>query len=608
MINQLDVVITTDRRPVPFTWFAVSSLSIFGLSQQSQAAVTADVINLSTLNATQGFIIQGDATSDQTGRSVSGAGDVNGDGFNDMIVGAYRGDDGGGSAGEAYVVFGGAGVFGVDVSGRQVVDLTTLSASEGFILQGDNTSDEFGYSVSNAGDVNGDGYGDLIVGAKSGEEVDAGNNNEGETYVVFGGSGTFGVADGVGRQVIDMTTLNASEGFVIRGDTASDRSGYSVSSAGDVNGDGFDDMIVGAIEGDDGGGGAGEAYVVFGGSGSFGNPLSGRQVLELSGLTSSEGFIIQGGAAGDSMGHKVADIGDINDDGFADIMVSAPFTDDSPPDDNEGEAYVIYGGNGTFGTNVFGRQVIDTTTLSAAEGFVIVGEGDSDQVGRHRFSKAGDINNDGIADIVINAPFSDNLATNSGEAHVIFGTTSGFGAPSGGRQVLELASLSPSEGFVIAGGAETDKLQSSSGAGDFNNDGIDDLIVGAIENDAGGTDAGAAYVVYGGTGTFGTTIGGRQVLELANLSSSEGLFIQGDMVDDEAGNAIAALGDINGDGIADIMVGAEFGDDAGSNAGEAYVIFGGFEPEPTNVPLMGVPATIVLLVALIAIGKKALKL
>ena len=95
------------------------------------------VIDLTTLSAAQGFIIQGDAAGDYAGVSVSSAGDVNGDGFDDLIVGAWLGDDGGNYAGEAYVVFGSASGFGVDVSGRQVIDLTTLSAAQGFIIQGD---------------------------------------------------------------------------------------------------------------------------------------------------------------------------------------------------------------------------------------------------------------------------------------------------------------------------------------------------------------------------------------------------------------------------------------------------------------------------------------
>ena len=220
----------------------------------------APVIDLTSLTADQGFIIQGDAVYDGAGQAVSSAGDVNGDGFDDLIVGADGGDDGGAYAGEAYVVFGTAGGFGLDVAGRQVIDLTGLTAAEGFIIQGDAASDFAGHSVSSAGDVNGDGFDDLIVGAGGGDD---GGNNAGEAYVVFGTGAGFGV-DVAGRQVIDLTGLTAAQGFIIQGDTVYDNAGFSVSSAGDVNGDGFDDLIVGAALGDDGGDFAGEAYVVFG--------------------------------------------------------------------------------------------------------------------------------------------------------------------------------------------------------------------------------------------------------------------------------------------------------------------------------------------------------
>ncbi|MCP4307115.1 MAG: hypothetical protein GY788_20035, partial [bacterium] len=127
----------------------------------SAVAVTVEprlVFDLTFLGPGFGFIIQGDGDYDQAGRSVSSAGDVNGDGFDDLIVGAPKGNDGGGYAGEAYVVFGSGSGFGSDVGGRQVIDLTSLAAAEGFIIQGDAFVDNAGRSVSSAGDVNGDGF------------------------------------------------------------------------------------------------------------------------------------------------------------------------------------------------------------------------------------------------------------------------------------------------------------------------------------------------------------------------------------------------------------------------------------------------------------------
>ena len=234
------------------------------------------VIDLSTLTADEGFIIQGDAAGDWTGFSVSAAGDVNDDGIADVIVGAPYGDDGGEDAGEAYVIYGQSG------SGRSLVDLSALTASEGFIIQGDAEGDQAGYSVSAAGDVNNDGIADLIVGARRGDD---GGRWAGEAYVIYGQSGS-------GRSLVDLSALTADEGFIIQGDALWDFAGYSVSAAGDVNNDGIADVMVGAIGGNDGGGNAGEAYVIYGQSGSV------RSLVDLSTLTASEGFIIQGGRCG----------------------------------------------------------------------------------------------------------------------------------------------------------------------------------------------------------------------------------------------------------------------------------------------------------------------
>ena len=196
------------------------------------------------------------------------------------------------------MVFGSGGSFGANVGGRQVIDLTALSATQGFIIQGDAASDKAGFSVSSAGDVNGDGFEDLIVGAPYGDD---GGTSAGEAYVVFGSGGSFGANVG-GRQVIDLTALTAAQGFIIQGDAAFDFAGISVSSAGDVNGDGFEDLIVGARYGDDGGTSAGEAYVVFGGA--FG---SGSASVTTTGSGAAE--VLIGGLGNDTLtGNGGADV------------------------------------------------------------------------------------------------------------------------------------------------------------------------------------------------------------------------------------------------------------------------------------------------------------
>ncbi|MEL7086796.1 MAG: integrin alpha, partial [Cyanobacteria bacterium J06597_1] len=427
------------------------------------------VIDLTNLTAGLGFIIQGDADYDGAGYSVSSAGDVNGDGIDDIIIGAYRGDDGGINAGEAYVIYGSTD------PDRGRVDLSALEAVLGFIIQGDAEMDFAGSSVSSAGDVNGDGIDDLIVGAPFGDD---GGNAAGEAYVIYGSTNPE-------RGQVDLSALDAADGFIIQGDAAGDRAGFFVSSAGDVNGDGIDDLIVGAPRGDDGGSNAGEAYVVY----SSTDPDRGR--VDLSALDVADGFIIQGDAATDSAGTSVSSAGDVNGDGIDDLIVGAPFGDDGG--NAAGEAYVIYGTTEQRGT-------LDLTDLDAADGFIIQGDAADDQTGRS-VSSAGDVNGDGIDDLIIGARLGDDGGGAAGEAYVIYGSTD----PDRGR--IDLSALDAADGFIIQGDAAGDQAGSSvSSAGDVNGDGIDDIIIGALRGDDGGVDAGEAYVIYGAATTEGQTI------------------------------------------------------------------------------------------------------
>jgi hypothetical protein len=529
----------------------------------AQGVAVTTSVSLTTLSAAQGFIIQGDAAGDGAGWSVSDAGDVNGDGFGDIIVGAFNSGDGGSNSGAAYVVFGKSTGFGTpDGSGRQVIDLTTLSAADGFVIPGDAADDFAGSSVSAAGDVNGDGFDDLIVGANGNDD---GGSRAGATYVVFGKASGFGTDVG-GRQVIDVATLSASDGFVILGAAAQDRSGGSVSAAGDINGDGFDDLIVGAILNRDGGINAGAAYVVFGKADGFGVDDGGRQVIDLTTLSAADGFVLQGAAAQNLTGSSVSSAGDINGDGFADLIVGAQNASGAA-----GAAYVVFGKSTGFGVDASGRQVIDLGNLSPADGFIIRGANNYDNAG-YSVSAVGDINGDGFDDLIVGALNNSDGDIQAGAAYVVFGHSGGFGTTVGGVQVLDLSNLSPADGFIIQGDEAMGHLgRSVSAAGDIKGDGFGDLIVGA--GDAGGT--GAAYVLFGHAGGFGTDVGGEQVLDLGNLSPADGFIIQGDMAGDRAGRSVSAAGDVNGDGFDDLIVGAWRGDDGGTDAGEAYVLFGG---------------------------------
>ncbi|NKB55075.1 MAG: hypothetical protein GKS00_01955 [Alphaproteobacteria bacterium] len=540
--------------------------------------------DLSNVSPDEGFVIRGAALGDRAGWSVSSAGDVNGDGFDDMIVGAAVANAGADTdTGAAYVVFGTAAGFGsADETGRRVLDLDGLSADTGFVILGDAAYDRAGWSVSSAGDVNGDGYDDLIVGAPLGDDRDPGNLNadSGEAYVVFGTTSGFGAPEDpenpAGRRVIDLGELSAETGFIIRGDRVGGQAGWSVSSAGDVNGDGFDDLIVGAPND-----GSGTAYVVFGTAVGFGSAADGRQVLDLSELSASEGFIIQGGRAYDNAGWSVSSAGDVNGDGYDDLIIGAPRDDNQVVD--AGAAYVVFGTASGFGIPEdpeapTGRQILDLDgLLSATQGFVIQGGWAYDNTG-WSVSSAGDVNGDGFDDLIVGARHADDGGEDAGAAYVIFGKAVGFGTAVGGRQVIDLGNLSADQGFTIHGGALDDQAGwSVSSAGDVNGDGFDDLIVGAPRSDSGGEDAGAAYVVFGKASGF-------QALDLNELYRlplekstplPDGFIIWGDAAGDRAGRSVSAAGDVNGDGYDDLMVGAPNGDDGGPNAGAAYVMFGG---------------------------------
>src|SRR5215211_996130 len=206
-------------------------------------------IELADIAAGQGggFALNGAAELDFSGFSVSGAGDVNGDGLADLIVGANGADPNGAYSGQSYVVFGRAD--------GAAVELADIAAGQGggFALNGAAEGDESGFSVSGAGDVNGDGLGDLIVGAPS---ADPNGAYSGQSYLVFGR------ADAA---AVELAGIAAGQGggFALNGINAYDNSGRSVSGAGDVNGDGLDDLIVGAPQADPNGEGSGQSYLVL---------------------------------------------------------------------------------------------------------------------------------------------------------------------------------------------------------------------------------------------------------------------------------------------------------------------------------------------------------
>ncbi|MBK6727447.1 MAG: FG-GAP repeat protein [Xanthomonadales bacterium] len=441
---------------------SITALILSGaLVSHAQAQAFPAVINLGSLNGANGFRLDGASAGDLSGYSVSGAGDINGDGLGDLIVGAHLADPNGTNSGSSYVVFGKNAPFAATLA------LSSLNGTDGFRLDGAASGNSSGRWVSAAGDINGDGRDDLTIGAPL---ADPNGTNSGSSYVVFGKSTEFAAT-------LTLSALNGTNGFRLDGVAADDRSGRSVSAAGDINGDGEDDLIVGAFQADPNGSLSGSTYVVFGKNTPF------AATLALSALNGTDGFRLDGAAAADISGYAVRAAGDINGDGLDDLIIGAFGAD--PNGSQSGSSYVVFGKNTPF------AATLALSALNGTDGFRLDGAAVSDVSGLS-VSAAGDLNDDGLDDLVIGAPFADPNGSYSGSSYVLFGKTSPFAA------TFALSALNGANGFRLDGVAADDHSGISvSSAGDINGDGVDDLIVGAHFADPNGSNSGSSYVLFG---------------------------------------------------------------------------------------------------------------
>ncbi len=320
-------------------------------------------IELASLG-TSGVTIYGSGANDRSGVSVSGARDVNGDGFDDVIIGAGEARTeslGRNVNGESYVIFGGSAL-------PSTIDLA-VPASTFITIIGVFNGDMAGYSVGGGGDVNGDGFDDMLINAPAADGTnDLSGDRAGDSYVVFGSAAL--------PATIDLLTLGAA-GVTIFGaeilDAGWDAStAGSISNAGDVNADGYDDLIIGKERADAANNlklQAGESIVIFGGP-----SLPSTIALAVSG---SADITIFGASAADFQGSSVSAAGDVNGDGFADLLTGA-FLADSVANlrGNAGESYLLYGGNGfTSSATHLGTSAAETLTGTLDANVMVGGRG-----------------------------------------------------------------------------------------------------------------------------------------------------------------------------------------------------------------------------------------
>ena len=487
------------------------------------------VINLSSLTGPSGFRIEGRSDGDQAGRSLHFTGDVNGDGLNDVIIGApSAAPDGLQNAGEAYVIFG-------RLANPTTLSLNDLNGTNGFRIVGVTFNDEAGSAVSGGGDVNNDGYDDLIIGAP-GADLDEETPETGAAFVIFG-QASFPAK-------IDLKSLNGTTGFRINGIAIDGRAGASVNLAEDINGDGFDDLLISAPDASPGGKErSGQAYVVWG-------KQSFPPVFNLSALNGTNGFIIDGVAAETSAGKILRSAGDLNKDGLGDFLLSAG-SYLAGRSLNTGTVFVVFGQK-TFPTK------FNLAGLNGSNGFRIEGISDGDNAGRSA-AAAGDVNGDGRDDLVIGAPYA---GDNKGEAYVVFGRTTYPAA-------INLKDLNGQNGVRLTGDQANGEVGTAVGAADINGDGLQDVIIGASAAGAGNSRfAGMTYVVFGRAG-FGAT------LSLGALGTG-GLRLDGAAAGDQSGQTLGHVGDFNGDGFDEILIGApNAGPGVKSKAGFVYLVQGG---------------------------------
>jgi hypothetical protein len=488
-------------------------------------------MSVADLDDSTGITITGLNGGDWFGFDVGHAGDVNSDGFVDFMISAIKRDTVNGiESGATYVIFGRE-----DLSSGSI-DLESLDGTNGFRIDGENGEDEFGFSLAMVGDINDDGVTDLAITASDAESDGLVDN--GITYIIFG--------DRTFPAVLDLSALDGRLGFRINGRFAGDRAS-SVAPAGDFNADGIDDLIIGTQAFDPQMDNAGAAYVFFG------KPLFDFAEYDLGDIDPNTGIAFHGEHAHDIAGHVVRYAGDFNNDGIDDVLISSKNHD--PNSEYRGAVYIV------FGSPNRRPAIIPLSSIDGTDGIKIVGDEQFDELGLSA-DYLGDINDDGYGDLAISTLRNANQLTTH-KVNVIFGSDS---TPASGQTIDSIAQLIIHTPPEVRTGSYRYEVSS---AGDLNGDGIPDIAIGDPDYSDHRTKPGAVHVLFGSRDLTG-------VIDLTTPQPSQGFRLTGSSWHVSLGTAIDGTGDVNGDGVDDLLLGNYSEDEVpgGAQMGASNIIFG----------------------------------
>lgn len=434
----------------------------------------------------------------------------------------------------------------------QGLHLESLQPSQGYVLDGPEDNALVGESVAVAGDVNGDGLDDYLMTTR-GFEI-AGLSTNGGAFLIFGSEAglispyDLSQADGIDSVALARTSPQGSSNSM------------NVAGVGDLNGDGRDDFAVAFSDGDIAmGRDRGVVFIVFGVQGDLPNPI------DLTALDGTDGFAVVGAADNDVTGFALASAGDFDADGVEDVLIGA-LGAGTGERDRAGAAYVLFGRSDPW------PAVVDLSAINGLNGIVARGVGGEDELSAS-LDGLGDVNGDDIPDLIIGS--RRDIDETRGAAYVIFGSDSRLPSP------FDLESLDGDNGFRIAGEPFDRAATTVAGIGDFNQDGLNDILVSARSRIVNGDDIqGRAYVIFGADDGF------PAVFNVGNINGINGIELS---YPDRFFSLHASAGDHDGDGVPDLglLATLEAGAQAPVNILELVIVFGGRQPYPSPFNLAG---------------------